>query len=196
MKKELIATVAAAIALCTAAQWTSAGIEGSKHDFSHANWSKDNACAACHSPHRESPPKAAPLWDQDADLNRTFGTSIRQLAGQGTLVCLRCHDGTIARDTISAATYDADRDSSRGIHRSSLFRTGHGNGDHPVGIRYPSIDKGFHPANKVIAGGAVMLPNGKVECISCHDPHNTSGEKFMLVTSNKRSALCLTCHKK
>lgn len=192
MKRKLIGTAVPVIALCAAVQWTSAGIEGSKHDFSHADWSKDNACGACHSPHRESPPKAAPLWDQDADLSRTFGTPISQLAGQGTLICLRCHDGTVARDTLSAVAGD----NKRRIHRSSLFDLGHGNGDHPVGIRYPSIDKGFHPTNKVIAGGAVVLPDGKVECISCHDPHNTSGEKYMLVTSNKRSALCLTCHKK
>ncbi|MBN4058944.1 cytochrome c3 family protein [bacterium AH-315-J04] len=40
------------------------------------------------------------------------------------------------------------------------------------------------------------MPNGRVECTSCHDPHNQSGAPYMLVKSNARSALCLTCHKK
>ena len=44
--------------------------------------------------------------------------------------------------------------------------------------------------------GKVLLPDGKIECTSCHDPHNQSGQPHMLVKSNRGSALCLTCHKK
>jgi predicted CXXCH cytochrome family protein len=42
----------------------------------------------------------------------------------------------------------------------------------------------------------VRLPDGRVECVSCHDPHNQSGTQAMLAVSNRRSALCLTCHVK
>ena len=42
----------------------------------------------------------------------------------------------------------------------------------------------------------MILPDGRVECISCHDHHEEEGLPHLLVISNKRSALCLTCHAK
>lgn len=171
-----------------------AGIEGSKHDFSNKDWSGGDSCTACHAPHRESAPKVAPLWDPKADLSRRFtsGKADRSLPQAGTLVCLRCHDGTVARDTISNVREE------RFVNRQNpgVFGTGHGPTDHPVGVEYPKIDKDYRPASSVEAGGVVRLPENRVECVSCHDPHNQSGEKYMLVTSNARSALCLSCHKK
>ncbi len=174
--------------------WAWGGIEGSKHDFSNAAWSGGDACIACHAAERDQPPAAAPLWDEDADLNRTFGAPLSRskAAGPGTTMCLRCHDGTIARDNISPAAR------KRVVNRRSpgLFSTGHGTSDHPVGVDYPQFDKGFRPVTSVIAKGTVALPDGKVECSSCHDPHNMSGLDYMLVAGNARSALCLTCHRK
>jgi predicted CXXCH cytochrome family protein len=170
------------------------GIEGSKHDFSSEKWADGDSCGVCHTPHREEPPTAAPLWDPDADLNRTFGTPITSSAepGMGTLMCIRCHDGTIARDTIPIEP----RGRFPNLRHPGLFGAGHGRSDHPVGVEYPNVQDGYHPANKVEASGEVRLPGGRVECITCHDPHDMSGQKYMLVMSNARSALCLTCHDK
>lgn len=174
--------------------WAIAGIEGSKHDLSHRDWAEGERCGVCHSPHRDAPPKAAPLWDAGADLDRTFGTPLgeRLAAGSGTRMCLRCHDGTIARDTITGVL----RQRFAGKQNPALFGTGHGRTDHPVGVRYPRFDRGFRPVVGVVASGAVTLPAGRVECVSCHDPHNQSEAEHMLVMSNARSALCLTCHRK
>ncbi|MEE9295217.1 MAG: cytochrome c3 family protein [Phycisphaerae bacterium] len=173
---------------------TWAGIEGSKHDFSNEAWSKDDTCGACHVPHRQQIPKAAPLWDPDADLTRTFGAgkTPTNLPGGGTRMCIRCHDGTIAKDTLPAAKRE------RFVYKQhpGLFSSGHQTSDHPVGIEYPQFDKGFRPMTSVLASGTVILPDGRVECISCHDPHNQAGNDHMLVRSNARSALCLTCHEK
>jgi predicted CXXCH cytochrome family protein len=107
-------------------------------------------------------------------------------------MCLRCHDGTIARDTLDGSA------GQRFVNTDNpgLFGTGHGTSEHPVGVDYPQLDRGFRPATAVVASGTVTLPDGKVECISCHDPHDMAGEKHMLVVSNARSALCLTCHRK
>ncbi len=170
------------------------GIEGSKHDFGNKDWSGGDTCSVCHAVESEEPSPAAPLWDQNADLNRTFGTPLAQSkeAGFGTTLCLRCHDGTIARDNIADVT--RERFANKG--NPGLFTTGHGTSEHPVGIDYPHFDKGYRPATSVLATGTVQLPDDKVECISCHDPHNMAGEKYMLVTSNAGSALCLTCHRK
>lgn len=170
------------------------GIEGSKHDFSKKPWAAGETCGACHTPHRDQPPKAAPLWDPAADLTRTFGrTATRTLApGSSTLMCLRCHDGTVAKEAIAGVTR------ARFVNRQNpgLYDAVHGGTDHPVGIEYPLFKKGFRPVTSVVAKGTVVLPQGRVECISCHDPHNSAGAAHMLVTANSRSALCLTCHKK
>lgn len=171
------------------------GIKGSKHDFSSEQWADGDSCGVCHTPHREEVPETAPLWDPQADLNRTFGTPLSESkeAGVGTTMCLRCHDGTIARDTIPI---DTPRNRFENVQHPGHFSIGHGDSNHPVGVEYPRVEKGFHAPSKVESGGHVLLPGGRVECISCHDPHAMSGHKYMLVMSNARSALCLTCHNK
>ena len=195
MKRMYIAGLSLALTLVLAGGWAWADLEGSKHDFSDAAWSGGDRCVACHSPDQAEVPTTAPLWDPNADLTRRFGTSLganKPVPGRGTTTCLRCHDGTIASDTVGGVAKD------RFVNKRSpgLFRAGHDRTDHPVGVRYPQFDRDFRPLPSVVARGVVALPAGQVECNSCHDPHNMSGEKHMLVTSNARSALCLSCHKK
>lgn len=80
--------------------------------------------------------------------------------------------------------------------------------DHPFSMAYPSrgLDPGFNQPTLVKKDGGRVFPNGvqtfegdKVQCASCHDPHNPDeknleGRDPFLRTSNKNSALCLTCH--
>ena len=173
------------------------GLEGSKHDFSNEAWTAGDMCVACHAPKSDLPAEA-PLWNPSAGFNRAFGDAVRDkkdrraLPGEGSLICLRCHDGTVAQDMFGGLAAP----SGRNIRHPALLTTGHGGTDHPVGIEYPRTDREFRPASAVLSEGAVPLPGGKVECTSCHDPHNQSGTRYMLVKSNHRSALCLTCHKK
>lgn len=190
----------AAFAICGAFAVTAlsglalGGVEGSKHDFSKKSWSGGDTCGACHTPHRDQQPKAAPLWEPTADLTRRFGraTDRKTTPGSGTLMCFRCHDGTVAKEIFAGAL------GARYVNKQNpgLFGAAHGGTDHPVGVEYPLFKKGYRPVTSVISKGTVVLPQGRVECISCHDPHNTAGAAHMLVTSNARSALCLTCHKK
>lgn len=180
--------------LVGAATLALADIEGSKHDFSSKDWAEGDSCGVCHAPHRTEPPKAPPLWDPNADLTQRFGAPSKgtTLPGPGTLLCIRCHDGTVARDTISGVP--ADRYVNR--QNPGIFGTGHGSTDHPVGIPYPRTDRGYRPVESVEATQVVKLPEGRVECTSCHDPHDEAGVEPMLVMSNQRSALCLACHNK
>jgi predicted CXXCH cytochrome family protein len=176
------------------AGWALGGIEGSKHDFSHEDWSGGNPCSVCHVAENGEPPAEAPLWDADADLNRTFGVSLEESkkAGLGTTVCIRCHDGTIARDTVGGSK----RERFANKEHRGLFQAGHESSEHPVGVDYPLHEKGYKPMVAVLAKGTVSLPAGKVECVSCHDPHDMTGLEHMLVDTNGRSRLCLTCHRK
>ena len=194
MKPARLAILSAVLVLSLVGVLASAGLEGSKHDFSNQEWTGGDRCVACHTAEAEEPPTTGPLWDPQADLSRTFGTRLGDTPGPGpgTLICLRCHDGTIARDSVGGIKTERYR------HKlsPSLTRTGHGRSDHPVGVRYPSFDKHYRPMILVLGKRTVLLPGGKVECTSCHDPHDEAGLEAMLVTSNARSRLCLTCHKK
>jgi predicted CXXCH cytochrome family protein len=40
----------------------------------------------------------------------------------------------------------------------------------------------------------IILVNGRVTCISCHNPYST--EAYRLAMPNNRSRLCLECHRK
>lgn len=205
-----------AVVAVVAAAPAPVGIKGSKHDFSTDEWKGVDECGACHTPEGEALPPVPPLWNNRADLTRRFGRSLvsqdslgektvnplggtrhSDLAdsrpGMGTLSCLQCHDGTIAKDATGAAIR---KDRFPDKQHPGLFAAGHGRTDHPVGVEYPKFGKDFHPQTAVVSGWKVQLPQGRVECSSCHDPHNQSGEKHMLVMSNARSALCLKCHKK
>lgn len=173
-----------------------AGLEGSSHDFSGADWTDGDLCIACHVPHREEDPTEAPLWDPEADLSQRFTEYGRREGvdpGAGSLACIVCHDGTVARDTSLGALKPHERYENK--DHPSLFAVMHQNSNHPVGVAYPMWDRYFNPASLVMSRG-VPLPDGQVECTSCHDPHGTDDFAHMLVVSNQRSALCLNCHKK
>lgn len=202
MRNIHMAAAGLALALTVGAGLAQDGLEGSKHDFSNKDWFDGDKCGVCHTPACNDPPPVAPLWNPRADLARSFAPqrgARGNLPGQGTLTCLRCHDGTVAKAIGTAglpAATGVNKPRFANKFNPGVFRSGHGTTDHPVGIPYPNVAKGFRPMTTVVAGGAVALPAGNVECVSCHDPHNHSGEKHMLVSTIARSALCLTCHAK
>lgn len=176
-----------------------AGLAGSKHDFSGESWTGGDRCIACHFLSRDDFPAPAPLWNPSADFNRAFGDALQDspsgspsLPGNGTLACLRCHDGTVASDMFGSLAAPA------GVNKRhpSLASTAHGSTNHPVGIEYPQFDPEYRPMHMIESEGQVPLPGGRIECISCHDPHNAVGAPHMLTKTNQRSALCLTCHMK
>ena len=74
--------------------------------------------------------------------------------------------------------------------------------DHPIGFAYNTAiavsdgDLALPDSSKSVdAAQIVRLFDGRLECSSCHNPHDNSIGDF-LVMSNDNSALCLTCHDK
>ena len=77
--------------------------------------------------------------------------------------------------------------------------------DHPVSIVYdashPDVLRGdlFNPDSKPSGlGGTVsqkLLFNNRLECPSCHDPHNPNVFPFLRKTTDQ-GLLCITCHNK
>lgn len=157
------------------------------------------ACQSCHASIGSSPQPDA-RWQRAASqrpraLYATYegatfdGARTRGGPGSASLVCLSCHDGTV----------------SGSVHaeRRSL---GHDlSDDHPIGFVYDASlaaedgglhDPGISPSG---LGGSIaqdLLVNGRLECTSCHDPHQSTGERPYLRMSNLGSGLCLTCHDK
>jgi len=173
------------------------GLTGSKHDFTRFGLDEQEGCLACHAPSKEDTDYEAPLWDGSADAGRSYklydGSS--GVPSPSTMLCLSCHDGSSAIDAFGGTdgeVFLAD------IADSSVQVGEEGNltGDHPVGVGYPAFDRDYVPGVIVEGDGRVPLPEGRVECISCHEPHGLYGHDYLLVKSNVRSALCLTCHRK
>lgn len=177
-------------------------IVGSDHDFSNDAWSGNQICIVCHTPHNgDTSVSDAPLW------NHTLTSSVFTLYNNGTLdatpsqpsgvslLCLSCHDGTVALDAFGGSAGGADF-----LTGGDSFGTDLSN-DHPIAIPYaadPNLVPSTQPSG--IAGGSTieadMLFSGNVECASCHDVHNGYGFNKLLVKSNNGSDLCQTCHAK
>jgi len=158
-------------------------------------------CRVCHIPHIQvvrpaAPPATQPTTQPVLELYRMPGQRRVFAPGEFTpgptsVVCLACHDGTIGTSTISGA-HALLAGAREGFYVPGEYAWR----DHPVGIPYPGHRPDYRPASFVTKDGRIKLPDGRVECISCHDPHNEAGVPGMLVMSNRRSALCLSCHVK
>ncbi len=107
-------------------------------------------------------------------------------------MCLSCHDGTIASDDNSGITNE-----SYNIVRSGM------NYNHPISFTYDFLlaqkDRELYIPETTPSGLGNTIRNdllidGKMECISCHNPHETRSDTKMLLISNEKSKLCLTCH--
>jgi len=162
--------------------------------------SESEICIFCHTPHNSSP--RAPLWNRnDPGLNYTLYTSSTTQAtiGQPTgasLLCLSCHDGTIALGNVISRTNTIVM--SGGVTTmpsGNMNLTKNLSNDHPVSFAFTTalaaLDRQL--IDPTTLTGPVTLENGQMQCTSCHDPHINLTEKF-LVATNQNSTLCGYCH--
>lgn len=94
--------------------------------------------------------------------------------------CLECHDGSMATKVGHQRTGD-------------LFEFG-ADQEHPIGVEYrPKRGRDAVPLKPMATlDKRVRLMDGTVGCGSCHSLY--SDQPKLLVMSNARSALCLSCH--
>lgn len=169
------------------------GLIGSKHDFSDGGRIPRDLCTACHTPHITN--AQAPLLVRRpaaTQPTRSYRTAVGDL-NDASLICLSCHDGTIAPDVYA------------GTHAIQWFDLSTGGVDpgktrltsHPIGVAYPprNTATAYNSAAAAEQKGKVRFYDGRVQCTTCHDPHNTGRHKGMLRASNERSRLCLACHR-
>ncbi|UCH80032.1 MAG: cytochrome c3 family protein [Nitrospiraceae bacterium] len=190
-----------------------AAITNSKHDFSNSvPWqvTTGEICKACHAPHTTNTDVDNLIWNHDPSTTATYqpytSSTLNDTPGQPvghSKLCLSCHDGTVAVNAFPGET-------GTGPAVTGALQIAKGGddlrGQHPISILYDSgansDDWLNYPASSVSMGANTLdqvLPGGRVECSTCHDVHNTTGEangSFLLRLDNAGSALCLACHDK
>ena len=186
-----------------------AGLATSKHNLSVSGpgvvkaAAETQSCLFCHAPHNASP--IAPLWNRsNPGTSYTPYTSSTSLSRPGqptgaSLYCLSCHDGTIALgDVLSRG---ARIGMAGGVTTMPAGNSNLGadlSDDHPISFAYTTTLAATRGelANPATLTGKVKLDaGGQLQCTSCHDPHDDTNGKF-LVVPNQASALCQTCHLK
>jgi predicted CXXCH cytochrome family protein len=127
--------------------------------------------------------------------------------GSVSLLCLSCHDGSIA---VNSYGNDAQLSKSTGSNRiSTTYVIGQdkylGN-HHPIGFDYDAVQAADIEIRN--ADTAMLTPasfvrdhlytNGSnMECATCHSVHNNGNTgETLLWRSDQNSELCLTCHDK
>ena len=102
--------------------------------------------------------------------------------------CLSCHDGVKAQSITTNIKNNPNKMSSlRGGNYQMVSM------DHPIGMDYnlyAAASRDYKPISAI--NNKMVFVNGKVGCLTCHDPLNP--EKSHLVMSDRNSALCLPCH--
>jgi hypothetical protein len=139
-----------------------------------------------------------PRFHDYTDAGTHYKMSLEGTAGSES--CGKCHNR-------QEGVYGA----IGGAHDASVrYLTKDLRDDHPISMTFPTfdLDPGFNQPSLIKEDGGRAFPNGiqtfdgdKVQCASCHDPHNPDednieGRDPFLRTSNRNSALCLTCHAK
>ncbi len=210
MKRKFVQSTALLIiaVCCTAVPGWTGRIKHSKHNLSSGSpvvgiKSSDTTmiCIFCHTSHAGK--TEAPLW------NREDSKVIYNLYDSSTLysrpdqpdgaskLCLSCHDGTIALGKVVSRKEEfAMSDTNLGRippqRRSNLGSDL--SDDHPIS---------FNPSSAVNNSVELVHPppfdpvtydrDGKMQCTTCHDPHDDGFKKF-LVKSSQNGKLCKSCH--
>ncbi len=181
----------------------------------------EEICVVCHTPHQATAANAQdPLWNRNLAATAAYGvyssTTLNaapaELGGatigtaQVSNLCLSCHDGTVsvlsmlnppnaAPGPITPIAVGGTIDATGKIISNANIGTNLTD-EHPVNFTFDSAlstaDGGLYdPA--VTPAVAKMLVGGKVQCSSCHNPHDQTFKPF-LRASNSGSGLCKTCH--
>jgi predicted CXXCH cytochrome family protein len=196
--------------LAVAPQWVRADVASSKHNLSASGSgtvkaaSETQICLFCHTPHNASP--AAALWSRRSSTAVYIPyTSTTARGGMGqpngsSMLCLSCHDGTIALGELINTTTPITMAGGVTTMPAGAGRLGTDLGDdHPVSFAYTAAlatQRKNELVNPAALTGRVKLDSlGRMQCTSCHDAHDNSNGKF-LVQSNVASGLCTACHAK
>jgi predicted CXXCH cytochrome family protein len=194
--------------------WSTSGaqLDNTKHDLSYAGndafftGTDDRICVFCHTPHGGNQ-GLAQLWNRNNSAatyqmydSPSIDMTVDAQPSGSSLLCLSCHDGVQAASTLavtprynwSPAASGSHLIASGALESGPAFMDTDLRDDHPISVDYdPARDPDFLS----VPTSPARLEDSKVQCISCHDPHDDGNGKF-LVMSNENSDLCFACHDK
>ena len=182
-----------------------AAIANSAHDFvggGTVDLGTNTMCAACHTPHASAlnlSNNVSPLWDRTASVQAFTAydsDTMEHTAGVPTgvsLLCMSCHDGTVALDSFGNTPTDVTRMTGVALRGSDLSN------DHPIGFNYDTsaaADAGIYARATALSNSPVSTPlvffgaaADQMECATCHDVHDTNTVTSFLRYSNAASAI-------
>ena len=234
-----------ALSICSPAlaQIDAGTILGTKHDFTGLNErvgvvamgglafsDYGSPCVYCHLPPEKEGIDSAesggiPGWNRfipatttyDLYDSRTIDNKVRT-PSPVSLLCLSCHDGTMAVDmtVFKPDTFKSSEDAALHLRingADSLMNCGkchNGTAAHEIEIKHLGTDlQNDHPISMTYAGlthrdpdyrppdspygfdNGVKLYDGKVECATCHNVHNPDVNLLLRTDADR---LCETCH--
>ncbi len=162
-------------------------------------------CIFCHTPHHGRT-DVSYLWNRsDSTANyvtyqsSTLKAAVGQPSGASKL-CLSCHDGTVALGLLGSRPTEVPFVGGlRFMPPGNDLLGTNISASHPVSLVYDtalvarSNNSLVEPA--ALPASIHLDKNQELQCTACHDPHDDSYGNF-LVMSNKKSALCVSCHKR
>jgi predicted CXXCH cytochrome family protein len=167
-----------------------------------------------------------PLWNHDVtasvftpysngtDLpnsaqHQSFAMANSNGPGGPSILCLSCHDGTVATNAYGVQADLKSTGTRKYMTGSTYANLGTDlQNHHPIGFDWPTTVQddeiaptttGVNGKGGLAAGVTIneLLWNGRMECTSCHDVHNTKNAGYAFTwVKDTNSALCLTCHLK
>jgi predicted CXXCH cytochrome family protein len=108
---------------------------------------------------------------------------------------MSCHDGTVAVDSYGGVAGSNTMASVTAWQTvGANYRTADISQEHPISVPPTDALVRNTPTNTATKYFGTITPS--VECASCHDVHDQSGQSNLLVMDNGASAMCLSCHDK
>lgn len=147
-------------------------MNGSRNDY-------NEVCVYCHTPHGANSTVAAPLWNRTIKAttytvyNSPSLTQPVSQPGNNSLICLSCHDGQTAIDSIinmpGSGRYLASQTTSQNVAFLNSWNNSGG-----------ALDTAYHRGinSTDSAAGGYQLGNGTgsdgIGCLACHSPEGSN----------------------
>jgi predicted CXXCH cytochrome family protein len=183
----------------------SISFQGALSAMDHSSYINVMECITCHPralpTHKQrAPDNMSEDWPLTSDRKMVCITCHNCISGKCVLrkqpnrLCMVCHDCTQGMSCMIGTAHIGNSETNIQItslcvscHDGTAAKEADGPGNHQTEVLY-LIKKKF----REISDKRVVFIDGKVTCLSCHNPYTLSASK--LVKSNMGSRLCLTCH--
>lgn len=214
--KTLIGVVVICLLLVTSL-FSESNIRVTKHNLAsdqmNSELGNEDICVVCHTPNVVKITNNGSIsWDKNfydtpyllygmVDRN----SSDTNIKNNSSMACLSCHDG-ISAINIPVNLGRGGREDSHSLQQvgnlsMALQQPSNSKTNHPISIQYEVGKAGLKSLDTSLYGWTNaknienLLRDSRIECSSCHDPHEGTNARFLRIRNNS-STLCFGCHEK